>query len=335
MSFRFCCILILITVISLPLYSNPIMGEINKHTIPGEVTVFISESSVSTIGFKEKTFSTGFVLTEKIVQSMGQSNSIIKSKIENKNGDIRPSYTDSIIVNGVTAYPSPGGNNWLFPYFQGRVTIYACHPDIRALVHFRDTDGDFKKLPKRLLVTSDTVSDFGLLSVESSWIADSLSRFPLLFCMYKYDHIAAIRQFNELEEGKLLPVELAMEITPQIQSIFTAKIKALTVESIQKVLDKAPTEIILNCKMAELKLLHNDDLEGASEHLKIARRSSNSNEYLVYYVDGLILERTNHFDEALNSYYRALQYSADYGGDEMDKFRKMLNKKIGKVQKKV
>ncbi len=310
--------------------------NVNKMSIDGEVTVFINAKSKSSMGFETKTLPRGFELREKEVTSpMGTGGTTYRSKVHNGTNDIRPFHTDSIIVNGITAYPAPDNANWLFPYYEGRITVHACHPNVPALLHYKESNGEFKKLPKRLLTSTDTISKFGLLSVEPTWIADSLSRFPLLFCMYKYDEMATIRQFNELDESKLLPVELSMEVTPQIYSIFTTKTKMLYIDSIQKVLDRAPTDMILNCKMAELKLLENDDLEGAKEHLEIAKRSSNSEEYLVYYVEGLVLQESGHYEEAVTAYYKSLQYSADYGGDEMKKFRKMLNKKISKAQKKV
>lgn len=326
---------LLFAALSLPLMANPITGEINKHRIDGEVTVFISKESVNSVGYSEKKIPTGFVLTEKILNSGAGENSIIKSKIEYEKSDIRPFQTDSISVNGMTAYPAPGDDNWLFPYFDGRVTVYACHPNIRALIYYREESGGFQKLPRRLLTSRDTVSSFGVLPVEPTWIADSISRFPLLFCMYKYDELAAIRQFNELDENKLIPAELGMEFTPRISSIFMSRLKDLSVEIIQEVLNKVPADMILNCRMAEVKLLQNGDLEGAEQHLAIAKRSANSEEFLVYYIEGLLLQESGHFQEALSAYYKSLQYSADYAGDEMKKFRNMLNKRIAKVSKKV
>lgn len=334
MSCHFLRSIITVFILSFPLQSNSLTGEINKHRIEGEVTVYVSQQALTTLGSR-KIQASGFVLTEKIMHTTAGTNSIIKSKIENEGDAIRPFQTDSIIINGMTAYPEPDGTNWLFPYYKGRVTIYACHPNIRALLHYKEQNDEFKELPKRLLTSKDTISTFGILSVDPTWVADSLSRFPLLFCMYKYDPVATIRQFNELDESKLLPVDLALEITPQIYSIFKKRANKLEIDTVQKLLEKAPTDMILNCKMAELKLLEHDDLVGAKEHLEIAKRSANSEEYLVYYVDGLVLQESGHYEEALTAYYKSLQYSSEYGGDEMKKFRKMLNKLIAKVQKKV
>lgn len=246
------------------------------------------------------------------------------ARVDYKGDVIKPRMTDSIQIDGVTGYPSPNNAFWQFPLTKGRVNLLSARHSYLFLPLYYNSENALESFPDTLVPTDEENQ-----GRKSSDIADSLARFPRLFCAYDYAHftelpfIGAISvdtgkyvdnkdlqkllaAFNVLPESALLPAGDAAEISLLTREICSMKMETLSDNDLLGLLKRDTTNVIVHLRFAE-KQFHEGKLDSMAYYLEKAEQFSYENDYLVLTGKGLHAEHRQNYGAAEEYYTKALQ----------------------------
>lgn len=239
-------------------------------------------------------------------------------KIRINNSVIKPSETDSIIVDNAVGYPDSKKDVWVFLSDKGAIPLYSLHPKRLIELYYYEA-GKYRPLPSSLY--------------NSQQLSSHLAQNPRLFSLYSLLPRETILLYNQIY--KKASSNASEWIANTSLEYFRKDYSEISIPKLISFLEEDTTNTMALSKLAE-KYYFEDSLSQAESMIERAYRHTKFDDYFIYYLDGLVKEDRELYKEAKLLYMKAYDSSRKLTGHFIiDQQRKMIEAKLSDLHKRI